>query len=126
MNYLLDTHVFIWYLEGNTRLKRAWRTIIANRNNVVFVSIVSPWEMSIKSKKLRLSLPFDRYFRNFEYALLPVTLSHIGELRTLPFHHRDPFDRMLIAQARAEGCTLMTLDKKMHAYDVPVLDKNTL
>ncbi|MBI3956320.1 type II toxin-antitoxin system VapC family toxin [Candidatus Gottesmanbacteria bacterium] len=121
MKYLLDTHVFIWYLEGNNRLKPEWRHIIADRKNDVFVSITSPWEMSLKAKKLHLQLPFDSYFRNFEYMLLTITLPHIDELRKLPFHHKDPFDRMLVAQARVEGCMLITLDKKMLAYDVPIL-----
>lgn len=121
MKYLLDTHILVWYLEGNNRLKHEWRDVIADRRNDVFVSIVTPWEMSLKAKKLHLKLPFERYFRNFEYTLLTIILSHIEDLRKLPSHHKDPFDRMLVAQARVEGCTLITIDKKMHVYDVPIL-----
>lgn len=123
MRCLLDTHVLIWYLEGNNRLKQEWRHIIADRDNDIFVSIISPWEMSLKSKKLHLKLQFESYFQDFEYTLLMISLSDIKELRQLPVHHKDPFDRMLIAQARIEGCTLITVDKKMHMYDVPILDK---
>lgn len=122
MRFLLDTHVLIWYLEGNTILKPQWRQIIANRNNDVFVSIVSPWEMSLKPKKVHFAIPFEKYFQDFEYTLLTITLSHIEEVCRLPFHHKDPFDRMLVAQARVEGCTLITIDKKLRAYDVPIYE----
>lgn len=122
MRYILDTHILMWYLDGNTRLKQEWRREIANPENNVLVSIISPWEMSLKTKKLRLKLPFDRYFAGFEYTILNITLPHIKELQTLPLLHKDPFDRMLIAQARVEGCMLITLDQKMHSYRVPILD----
>lgn len=121
MRCLLDTHVLIWYLEGNNRLKQEWRYIIADRDNDIFVSIISPWEMSLKSKKLRLKFPFERYFQDFEYTLLTISLSHVKELRQLPVHHKDPFDRMLVAQARVENCSLITLDKKLRVYDVPIV-----
>lgn len=121
MKYLLDTHILIWHLEGNTELNTTWREVIANPENIIFVSIISPWEMSLKEKKLRLRLPFDAYFVNFEYILLDINLSHIADVRKLPFHHKDPFDRLLVAQARVENCMLITVDKKMHMYDVPIL-----
>ncbi len=121
MKYLLDTHILIWYLEGNIKLNNRWREVIANPENTIFVSIISPWEMILKAKKLRLRLPFDAYFVNFEYILLGIKLPHITEVGKLPFYHKDPFDRMLVAQAKVEKCTLITVDKKMLAYNVPIL-----
>lgn len=125
MNYLLDTHILIWHLEGNKKLNNTWREVIANPENTIFVSIISPWEMSLKAKKLHLRLPLDAYFINFEYILLDIKLSHIAEVGKLPFYHKDPFDRMLVAQAKVEKCTLITVDKKMHRYDVPIFDKRS-
>lgn len=124
MNYLLDTHAFIWWVENDKKLLHSWRNIISDSDNLIYVSVVSAWEMSIKlrTKKLKLKTSFGACFDHLEFDLIDITLLHIQELHKLPFHHKDPFDRMLIAQARVEGCTLITVDKKMYAYGVPIFD----
>lgn len=124
MKLLLDTHVFLWCLDKSTFLKPAWREVIVDPNNMVFVSVVTAWEMSIKERK-RNGFHFKRrleaYFEYLEFGMLDIRLEHIRELHSLPLHHKDPFDRMLVAQARVEECTLVTIDKKLRAYHVPIL-----
>lgn len=125
MKILLDTHVFLWCLDKSTLLKPGWREVIIDPNNLVFVSVVTPWEMSIKERKKRngfhFKRPLESYFENLEFGILDIRLAHVQELHALPLYHKDPFDRILIAQARVEGCMLITIDKKMHKYDVPIL-----
>lgn len=127
MNYLLDTHAFIWWVENDKKLSDLWRQIISDPNNRISISVVSAWEMSIKlrSKKLKLKTSFGACFDHLEFDIIDITLLHIQELHKLPSHHKDPFDRMLVAQARVEECTLITIDKKLHMYDVPILDKRS-
>jgi PIN domain nuclease of toxin-antitoxin system len=88
--------------------------------NEVHVSIVTPWELAIKQAlgRLVLPVPFEAMLEAMEFSLLPVNLGHTRLLAELPAHHRDPFDRMLIAQAQGEGLTLVTRDGKMRRYDV--------
>lgn len=125
MKLLLDTHVFLWCLDKSTFLKPAWREVIVDPNNLVFVSVVTPWEMSIKERKklngFHFKRPLEAYFEYLEFGILDVRFDHIRELHSLPLHHKDPFDRMLIAQARVEECTLITIDKKLRMYDVSIL-----
>lgn len=123
IKYLLDTHIFIWWTEDSKRLPQALREVINSPDNLVYVSTVSAWEMSLKLRagKLRLRTSFLECFDQLEFDSLDIILPHIYEYHKLPFHHKDPFDRMLIAQARVEACTLITIDKKLRAYDVPIL-----
>jgi PIN domain nuclease of toxin-antitoxin system len=118
---LLDSNVLIWWAEGNPRIGPRLRVQIENRP-LAFASLASAWEIAIKSSigRLRLPLGFDEFLDRFGFELLPIRLDHIREIETLPFHHRDPFDRMLVAQARIEGLQIITRDRHLEVYDVGV------
>lgn len=122
MTLLLDTHVVLWWRLDSTRLTKDARTAIATADTVL-VSAASGWEVAIKQAlgKLRLSDPFSELVVASAFGELPVTLRHAERLSTLPPHHTDPFDRMLIAQAQTEGATLVSHDRAFKPYDVPVL-----
>ena len=120
---LLDTHVLLWWLEGGERLSRRALEAIAGADTEVNVSPASVWEASIKHAKGQLQIPSDltNWVRKERFVELPILLEH-GELAgVLPPHHSDPFDRILIAQARIEGLTIVTRDRAFEAYDVPLL-----
>lgn len=124
MRYLLDTHTLIWLFENNPQLSSQARSIITDESNELFVSIASIWEMTIKSSlgKLNLSIPLSDLVAQklipSDIQLLPVQLEHLAILQTLPFHHRDPFDRILIAQSISERLTLLSADAAFKNYDV--------
>lgn len=122
MKLLLDTHVVLWWRLNSPRLKRGARDAIATAD-LVWVSAVSGWEVAIKQGlgKLRLADPFGSMVKASEFEELPVTVRHAEQLVTLPAHHVDPFDRMLIAQAQVEGATLVTHDRRFEPYDVPIV-----
>lgn len=119
MRLLLDTHVVLWWRQDSRRLERAVRGAIAGAA-VVYVSAASAWEVAIKSAigRLRLDDPFDIHVQAAGFEPLPITFAHAAEVARLPPHHADPFDRMLIAQARLERLTLVTHDRNFLAYDV--------
>lgn len=125
MKYLVDTHVFIWWLEGNEKLKNSIRKIIEDKENQVLVSVVSGIETSIKSKsrKLKLKTTLKRMFKIAGLEILNVNLNHVLELDKLSLHkgHNDPFDRILIAQAKVENLTLVTSDPKIWKYKIALL-----
>lgn len=123
MRYLLDTHVFLWWLSLDKRLKEGWKQVISDSSNQVFLSTVSAWEMSIKLQigKLKLKTPLADCFKDLSFEILDISLDHILTLNQLPLKHKDPFDRMLIAQAKEEQCILVTDDEQIQAYDVPIL-----
>ncbi len=122
MKLLLDTHTLLWFIAGNTSLSKYAQSLIEDVANEKFVSIVSIWETAIKVSigKMALSAPFDALFpRQLEvngFELLPVKIEHTSVVATLPFHHRDPFDRLLIAQAIEEKMTLVSVDKVFDDY----------
>ena len=118
MKYLLDTHMFIWSIEGNSKLKPDAKIIIRDKSNIVFLSIISAWEITIKVmlKKLRLDIPITKIFKNLEFELLPIKLDHILVLLQLPPIHKDPFDRMLVAQAKSEKLKLLSNDPQVKQY----------
>ena len=120
---LLDTHVLLWWLSNDIRLSEPIRARIAEEP-LVFVSAASVWEASIKAALGRLHLPgsLTDAVRKCEFSSLPVTLEHAEESGRLPLHHRDPFDRMLVAQARQEDLTLVSHDQKIRLYDVGLLE----
>lgn len=124
MRALLDTHSFIWFVEGDERLSQIARQIITDPSNEVIFSAASLWEMAIKVSigKLALSLPFTAstlgHMANNDIRLLDISFAHITEVLTLPFHHRDPFDRMLIAQARVENTPIISVDAMLDSYGV--------
>ncbi|HEY5866967.1 MAG TPA: type II toxin-antitoxin system VapC family toxin [Candidatus Tectomicrobia bacterium] len=119
---LLDSHVLLWYLDTGPDLSAQVRTRIDTEPSV-FVSVVSAWELRIKSALGKLTMPDDlaAQLTAARFDVLPITLAHALAAGALPRHHRDPFDRMLVAQAQLEGLTLVTHDVRMRPYSVPVL-----
>lgn len=126
MQFLLDTHTFIWFINGDSSLSNKVLNEIKNLNNQCFISIASIWEIAIKSKlnKLSLSADFDKildFLNHNQIELLPISFIHIIKLNELDFHHRDPFDRILIAQGITEDLTILTRDQSFGFYEVKVL-----
>jgi len=121
---LLDTHALIWWLEDSPELSSQARDLIADGSNEVAVSAASAWEMSIKEAagKLRVPANLDEALDSGGLAPLPITVDHALKAGSLPTHHRDPFDRMLLAQALIEGMTIVTRDSRFKAYGVLVID----
>ena len=119
---LLDTHVFVWWRGEPDRLKAEVRRAIAEAE-VVFVSVASAWEAAIKVSIGRLRLPdtMESGVIASGFEKLPVTFRHTELVAKLPLHHRDPFDRMLVAQATSEELTLVTHDGQLEPYAVPIL-----
>jgi PIN domain nuclease of toxin-antitoxin system len=119
---LLDTHVVLWWRANSRRLGTEAREAIAGAD-VAYVSVVSAWEVAIKVSvgKLRIPGSFEEAIDDSGLSKLPLTFSHAAALAELPFHHRDPFDRMLIVQARQEGLTIVTADRKFEPYDATIL-----
>lgn len=119
---LLDTHVFLWWRAEPDRLSREARQAIGHAD-LVFVSTASAWEAAIKTRLGRLRLPatMEAGVLASGFERLPVTFAHAERTTQLPDHHRDPFDRMLVAQAQVESLTLVTRDRRLEPYDVPIL-----
>lgn len=119
MNLLLDTHAFLWWLTDNPKLPVKTRDAIAY-GDAVYISAASAWEAAIKIGLGRLTVkdPFAKLVVDSGFDELPVTFSHAEEVKSLPPHHRDPFDRMLVAQARVEGLALVTDDPLIASYSV--------
>jgi PIN domain nuclease of toxin-antitoxin system len=121
---LLDTHALIWALSAPRRLPAAVAASIRDPENEVYVSAVSTWEIAIKSAlgKIKADLAaVVRATRKADFEELPITIAHTERLRALPDHHRDPFDRLLVAQAIDERLTIVTHDRLIAAYSVPIL-----
>ena len=124
MRLIRDTHSILWYAFGDPRLSGKARALIDGTENDKFLSIVSPWEVGIKvgSGELSVAKPVDVFFadqiRLLSLQLLPIALTHVARASTLPFHHRDPFDRMLVAQGLIEGIPLVSVDPALDAYGV--------
>lgn len=123
MRLLLDTQVLIWTLTNPKRLSEQARTAIAEGENRVFVSLATPWEMAIKTALGKLAPPEDleEQLREQRFELLSIALRHTRAVASLPLHHRDPFDRMLIAQAQVDRMTLVTTDRQIRRYPVATL-----
>ncbi|MEA2080981.1 MAG: type II toxin-antitoxin system VapC family toxin [Pseudomonadota bacterium] len=120
---LLDTHAFLWWLGNDSRLGPKAREAISDERNDVFVSAVTGWEIAIKRSIGKLSAPdnLDALLEDEGFSPLAITFYHGEQAGSLPPHHKDPFDRMLVAQAQAEGLTLVTRDKQFTLYGVRVL-----
>ncbi len=127
MKLLLDTHVFIWWADHPEKLSPAALSALKDEANELLLSVASVWEMQIKIQlgKLKLSLPLKELIENQQetndLTVSPVALTHVLALDTLPFHHKDPFDRLLIAQSIEEDLTLVSADSKFSAYSVKLL-----
>ena len=124
MNVLLDTHIVLWWLADDPALPRAAAEVVADPVTTAVVSAASVWEIAVKRAAGRLEVPDDllEVLVAGDFQPLPLAASHPLSARGLPPHHRDPFDRMLIAQARCEGLTLISVDERFAEYDVELLD----
>ncbi|NUM68000.1 type II toxin-antitoxin system VapC family toxin [candidate division KSB1 bacterium] len=124
MNLLLDTHAFLWFIKDDASLSLRARGLIEEPENKRLLSIVSLWEIAIKASlgKIVLKLPFDalmpRQLQENDIDLLPIALPHLGLVERLPFHHRDPFDRLIIAQSLVENLPLVSIDSQ---FEIPLL-----
>ncbi len=118
MNVLLDTHVFYWWQTDPKRLTREEHECISNPENTIYVSYATAWEMEIKKAlgKLRLEDDWMESIQRQSFKWLPIQREHLLALRTLPAHHRDPFDRMLVAQAQSENLTILSHDENVLKY----------
>jgi PIN domain nuclease of toxin-antitoxin system len=131
MRLLLDTHVWLWQGLAPERLGPRTRAVLEDRKNESFLSVASIWELAIKDEAGKLELPveFQVYIRTrlvkSEARVLEVSLDHLFVLKSLERRHRDPFDRLLVAQAQVEAMTLVTADERLFAYPAPTLDART-
>jgi len=127
MKLLLDTHIFIWWADQPEKLSPAALSALEDETNELLLSVASVWEMQIKIQlgKLKLSLPLKELVKNQQETndlmVSPVALTHVLALDALPFHHKDPFDRLLIAQSISDGLTVVTADSQFSAYSVKLL-----
>ena len=123
MRLLLDTHVLLWCLADSPELSADTRGLVIDGSNEVAVSVASAWELAIKQATGKPRAPDDlaEALEDAHLMPLPITLQHALAAGALPMHHRDPFDRMLIAQALIEGLTIVTRDVRFEPYGVPLL-----
>ena len=127
MKVLLDTHTFLWWIADSPRLSARAREVIRDSNNELFFSAASGWEIAIKAQLGRLQLPdnleqfiVDQLSLN-TILVLPIQLRHALHVYTLPQHHRDPFDRMLVAQSQVENLPILTTDPQIAQYEVKTI-----
>lgn len=123
MKYLLDTHTFLWFVNDSQHLSLEAKNLIESDVDLL-LSVVSLWEIAIKASLGKLTLPgdYDKFIPQ-QLALndvetLPITLPHLNVVATLPFHHRDPFDRLLVAQAMVENIPIVSADSSLDAYSI--------
>lgn len=122
MRILLDTHAFLWWINNDPQLTANARSLIEDISNEIFISTVSGWEIAIKAQlgKLTVASDLEQFIANQitqnYFTILPITLSHALHIYNLPLHHRDPFDRMLVAQSQLEGLSILTIDPLIRQY----------
>lgn len=126
MNNLLDSHTFIWFIEGDSQLSISARRAIESDNVVNFISIASLWEISIKISlgKLELKSSFEKLKQliiDNDFIILPITFDDTVRLSSLPFHHKDPFDRIIISQSINNKLSVISKDRFFGDYDVDVI-----
>jgi PIN domain nuclease of toxin-antitoxin system len=123
VNILLDTHALLWWLDDNPALSDKAKVHISDGNNLIFVSAVVIWEIRIKQSLGKLDIPqdFRQVMEQQPFEFLAITIEHAHAVGDLPAVHRDPFDRMLIAQAKTEGFTILTRDRLFKEYKVPTI-----
>lgn len=125
--FLLDTHVWIWMLEDSRHLRGRQRATIEDADNRLLLSVASLWEMSIKTQSGRLTSPlrtaaqFREQLDLTNVAVVPIEFEHAIAACALPPHHRDPFDRMIVAQAQSLGIPVLSEDAKLSLYDVDIV-----
>ena len=120
MKLLLDTHVFLWYEAADPKLTNKAKTAIQNPKNKKFLSIASFWEIVIKNSigKLQLHTSFETLYSLTGYQNLNISFSHLEKLRKLEYHHKDPFDRLIIAQALVEKMQVVSIDENFDKYEI--------
>ncbi len=125
MRLLLDTHAFLWFVLNDLQLSSTARSLIVDPSNEVLLSPASYWEIAIKISIGKYALPttnfedfMQRQVTDNNFTILPISMAHAAAVTTLPFHHRDPFDRMLVAQALVEKIPLLSADPVLDAYGV--------
>lgn len=124
MKLLLDTHAFVWWLEDNPKLAETAKVLISDPDSSVWVSAVAIWEISIKMALGKLQVESDDLAGEIAasgFLELPISARHAMIAGSLPKHHEDPFDRMLIAQAQSEGLTIVTRDSAFPSYGIPLV-----
>lgn len=126
MRVLIDTHIFLWFINDDPKLSATTKALLQSEANVM-VSVASLWEIAIKISLGKLRLPesievlFPEQLRLNNIALLPIDIQHLKTMSMLPFHHRDPFDRLIIAQAMVEEAGLVSMDQVFEQYDVNLI-----
>ena len=126
MKFFLDTHTFLWLVDGDARLSTVAAQAIADQHNELFLSVASIWELAIKSSlgKITLRDPLDVFVTTwtdaYQIQVMAILARHAIAVATLPFNHSDPFDRLLIAQAMTENMTLLSSDRRLHDYGVQI------
>ncbi len=127
MRALVDTHVFLWWINDDPQLSESVRVIMGNAENVLYFSAASGWEIAIKSRLGKLELPSEpepfviEEIHNNRLRPLPIELSHALHTYSLPMLHRDPFDRVLIAQSQMENLPILTVDRAISQYEVDTI-----
>ena len=127
MKLLLDTHVFLWWNEANPKLSRHVRQLLSDPKNDLYLSVVSAWEIALKVQSGKLGLPaatavyVPARVNHYGMEAISVTLAHVLAASALPAYHRDPFDRMLIAQGQVEGLPIVTHDSQIRKYAVDTI-----
>jgi PIN domain nuclease of toxin-antitoxin system len=124
MRLLLDTHTLIWFFAGDSQLSSIAPILIEDEDNNKLLSVASVWEMAIKKSQgnLNFTLPFQEYIEEKlsweDFNLLNINLDHLNAIVTMPFHHKDPFDRLIVAQAMVEGIPVLSKDSAFDAYSI--------
>ncbi len=124
MRLLLDTHTFLWWINNDSSLSEPARIAVSSQVNECYLSLASCWELAIKTSigKLQLTKTVDRFIpeelADNDFQLLSIDFRHVAKVETLPFHHRDPFDRLLVAQALIEKMTIISADAVLSEYGI--------
>jgi len=123
MKYILDTQTIIWFSEGNKKISELCNKIITDINNICYISVASVWEMAVKIKinKLSLNISLNEFIEELQkqhFSFLKINFRHAASISELELHHRDPFDRIIIAQAKVENIPIISNDKKFDAYPI--------
>lgn len=127
MKVLLDTHAFLWFDAAREKLSNTAAEALSNPDNEIYLSTASVWEMQIKAqlRRLELRIPLPELIQSQRATnnirILPIELEHLYAVADLPPHHNDPFDRLLLAQAQVENCSLMSCDSAFAAYDAQLI-----